>query len=651
MNAAEELARALGGARGRGNKWQACCPVHDDANPSLSITLNKLGKLLVRCHAGCDQQIVLDTLREMGIWPDHNRLAKNTAAGVAKPRSILMPVPSEAGEPDFEKIVGFEPDDTYDYRDERANLLGFIVRKNGDGKKEIRPVTCHRKADGSIDWRCEGFPTPRPLFGLEQLAKYPDMPVLLVEGEKAALAARKHFANYVVLTWCNGAKGVVAADWSVLQGKEVVVWPDADDVGNKAAADVIEHLKGKAKSSSIVRLPDDLPKGWDLADPWPEGLRPEVLVDAANADDSTLAKYAITAAEFAKLDLPKREYIVDPFISTSSLAMIAAERGIGKTWFILDLARSLVQRIAFLAYDVPEIRTVLIFDGEMPQVVIQERLEHLGLSNETRLSIVAAELLFHEEGRTLNINLAEDQQLIFSTLEKLEMDGRRPDLIIFDNISSLGGGIDENDNSALEEQLQFLIKLRHKGFAVLLVHHTGKSGEQRGASRREDLLDTSIKLVKPENSTGGIEGAEFEVHFTKTRGEVPRPPKLTVKLRKDENGTLQFLFEAKHDARPHHNTLLKIYEGAVVDGQWRSFKTQAELVEALGVAKSTVSKHLTKLRKVDLISQGTQTGILITDRGVAMLGRIYGELPGGPPSDKVVEARHKKDSDELAQSF
>jgi hypothetical protein len=104
------------------------------------------------------------------------------------------------------------------------------------------------------------------------------------------------------------------------------------------------------------------------------------------------------------------------------------------------------------------------------------------------------------------------------------------------------------------------------GYAVLLVHHTGKSGDQRGASRREDLLDTSIKLVKPENGSGGVDGAEFEVHFTKTRGETPRPPKLTVRLREDEDGVLRFVFEVKHDARPHHQTLLKIFKGA--GGQW-----------------------------------------------------------------------------------
>ena len=33
----------------------ARCPAHDDRKPSLSIRDADDGKVLVRCHAGCDQ--------------------------------------------------------------------------------------------------------------------------------------------------------------------------------------------------------------------------------------------------------------------------------------------------------------------------------------------------------------------------------------------------------------------------------------------------------------------------------------------------------------------------------------------------------------------------------------------------------------------
>ena len=44
------------------------CPVHEDRRPSLSITTGKDGKVLVRCHAGCDQRDLIAALQERGLW-------------------------------------------------------------------------------------------------------------------------------------------------------------------------------------------------------------------------------------------------------------------------------------------------------------------------------------------------------------------------------------------------------------------------------------------------------------------------------------------------------------------------------------------------------------------------------------------------------
>lgn len=43
----------------------------------------------------------------------------------------------------------------------------------------------------------------------------------------------------------------------------------------------------------------------------------------------------------------------------------------------------------------------------------------------------------------------------------------------------------------------WLLRLRRRGVAVLLVHHADVNGRQRGTSRREDALDTVIALGRP----------------------------------------------------------------------------------------------------------------------------------------------------------
>ena len=46
----------------------ACCPAHQDRDPSLAITNAQDGSVLMRCHPGCDQRDVIEALRARGLW-------------------------------------------------------------------------------------------------------------------------------------------------------------------------------------------------------------------------------------------------------------------------------------------------------------------------------------------------------------------------------------------------------------------------------------------------------------------------------------------------------------------------------------------------------------------------------------------------------
>ena len=54
------------------------------------------------------------------------------------------------------------------------------------------------------------------------------------------------------------------------------------------------------------------------------------------------------------------------------------------------------------------------------------------------------------------------------------------------------------------------------GKSVLLIHHAGKGGQQRGTSRREDVLDTVISLKRPTDYKEE-KGTRIEFHFEKSR--------------------------------------------------------------------------------------------------------------------------------------
>jgi DNA primase len=84
---AEAIAKSLGG-RKAGTAWMARCPAHDDRAPSLSIADAIDGKVLVRCHAGCDQQDVIAALRARGVWDADERRPIRFAR---KPDSVPSP--------------------------------------------------------------------------------------------------------------------------------------------------------------------------------------------------------------------------------------------------------------------------------------------------------------------------------------------------------------------------------------------------------------------------------------------------------------------------------------------------------------------------------------------------------------------------------
>lgn len=76
---AQTIALALDGHK-TGNCWMARCPAHDDSTPSLSIRETRDGKLLVHCHAGCEQTAVIVALKDRGLWAPGSANVENRYA-------------------------------------------------------------------------------------------------------------------------------------------------------------------------------------------------------------------------------------------------------------------------------------------------------------------------------------------------------------------------------------------------------------------------------------------------------------------------------------------------------------------------------------------------------------------------------------------
>lgn len=195
-------------------------------------------------------------------------------------------VPESANVPQMNHPNLGAPSASWKYKDKSGRTMFYIARyddpvcaKCGEqGIVKMCPKCGSKQKKIMLPWcwipkysnfRNTSWPTPRPLYGLDALG---DNPVLVVEGEKSADAAKKIVQDsYDVVTWPNGTNSVSKVDWSPLFGKEVVIWPDADEPGVKAAYSIASLLSQKCVDVKIIGV-EGSPEGWDSADALSDGM-------------------------------------------------------------------------------------------------------------------------------------------------------------------------------------------------------------------------------------------------------------------------------------------------------------------------------------------------------------------------------------------
>lgn len=153
------------------------------------------------------------------------------------------------------------------YANPDGSTAFHICRWDKPTGKLLMPLTY-----GADGWDWVGPGAGRPLLYAPALAARPQCPVLLVEGEKTADAARAYLTKeWEVTTWSGGTQAIKQTDFSLLHGHPVIIWPDNDEPGLTAAAALSDILHGLDVQHAIVPLPD-LPPKWDLADPVPDTI-------------------------------------------------------------------------------------------------------------------------------------------------------------------------------------------------------------------------------------------------------------------------------------------------------------------------------------------------------------------------------------------
>ena len=430
------------------------CPAHADDAPSLSVSVRD-GRVLIRCHAGCPQDTVVEVLRRRELWP----------AG----RTPAEPVRHTR----------------YELRDADGTLVAVHVREDlPSGRKRM----WWQRPDGA-----RGLNGLRPtdlLFGLERLRGHPGEPVVLVEGEKSATALHQ-LEVLAVGTVCGAAATPSEKALRHLVGRAVILWPDADEPGRRHMQRIAEALHRLGhRDIKLVEPPEGVKPGWDAADAVAEGRDVRAILSGAR-----LVKLAgdgpalLSAAEVLRAaDSPEPDWVVEGLIPAGGVALLVGRPKSGKSTLARALAVAVAQGRPFLGRNVRR-GPVLLVSLEDRKRDAARHMRALGLKPEDPL-LFATELARHEQLRAW-------------------VGAHRPVLVIIDTVGRVLRLRDSSEYAEVVGALDGLLRLaRESGAAILLLHHAPKGSDGRdpvdaplGSTAFAGTADAVLHLKRGQDGT------------------------------------------------------------------------------------------------------------------------------------------------------
>jgi P4 family phage/plasmid primase-like protien len=306
-----------------GAEYRGRCPFHSpDNNPSFYVVPAKGLYHCFSCGAsgdiinflqekeGIDFKSACERLNGGAVeWKPITPIKQEASA--KQPERITSKPPPDAPTPKMSIHKLGEPSRIWPYRDTDGGILGYVARYETPEGKQIRVWSWGSRADNAPQWACGHWNSPRPLYRRDVLAQRTDAPVLVVEGEKAADAAQTLLPAYTVTTWPGGAQSWHKADWTLLLGRKVLLWPDNDAAGIECMDKLAALLADEHGLGCNVRIidPNRMADGFDAAD-W-TGTTEELIawakprakdyVSPAPAADAPVDGAPVTAAPTAGL--------------------------------------------------------------------------------------------------------------------------------------------------------------------------------------------------------------------------------------------------------------------------------------------------------------------------------------------------------------
>ncbi|QQL44840.1 AAA family ATPase [Sulfuriroseicoccus oceanibius] len=238
----------------------------------------------------------------------------------------------------------------------------------------------------------------------------------------------------------------------------------------------------------------------------------------------SLDRAVVSADTFRGLAIPERPVMLSPFYKRGDYGIIYAPRGAGKSWLSLLIGKALSEGTMIGSHwQAQQRHKVLYLDSEMNiHDLVKTRCDSLRIDSDY-FSLLSHERLFSESGDELTLNLADDayQAAIAAYCREQGIS-----TLILDNLSTAFHGLQEDKADSWEQVSPWILDMRRRGIAVILVCHAGRNGNIRGTSKREDAAHWIISLEEANEDDSAA--LQFKTRFTKCRNVSPSevPPLL-----------------------------------------------------------------------------------------------------------------------------
>ena len=187
---------------------------------------------------------------------------------------------------------------------------------------------------------------------------------------------------------------------------------------------------------------------------------------------TSTASGLITYRTIMQEPLPPIDWLVEPLFSQGSRAVVFGEFGCMKSWILLDLSLHIAAGRSWLGhFSIPQPRSVLYVDEEMPEQELRRRVKRLGLRPELQSQELPFRVLTHAGVRF------EGPELVERSLTDLQAQGFDPDVIIVESLRRVLVG-SENDAEAVSGFWHSAAPILAAGKTLVVSHHMRKPNTQ-----------------------------------------------------------------------------------------------------------------------------------------------------------------------------